>query len=60
MRYVKKYWWAFLIVGAILAYKFFSQNKIIIPPGGSPTAAASCANLNAFQKANPNWTPGMC
>jgi hypothetical protein len=60
MRFVKKYWWAFLIIGAVLAYKFFSTSKLVVPPGGTPTVAASCAALNAYQKANPSFIPGMC
>jgi hypothetical protein len=60
MHYIKKYWWAFLIIGAVLAYKFFSTSKIVTANGVTPTVAASCAALKSFQSANPQWIPGMC
>jgi hypothetical protein len=57
---IKKYWWALLIIGAVLAYKFFQSNKIVTSNGLTPTIAASCAALKAYQAANPQWIPGMC
>ncbi len=60
MRTIKKYWWAFLIIGAVLAYKFFSGYKVILPLGGTPTIAMSCATLRCYQKNNRSFIPGMC
>ena len=60
MRTIKRYLWAFLILGAVLAYKFFSGYKVIFPPGGTPTIAASCSALRCYQKNNRSFIPGMC